>query len=137
MENSLETANTELSALQQEYEEQRNKYTTSLEEAEKRMKTELEATETAAKELQEQLEGKLAEQTHQKEASEKRVEQLDKRVLSLENECKAKDLELTTLRVQVTHSKESVERMQKEHDSIKAQLKAKEEQLVRAFFFRI
>ena len=132
METSLETANSKLTALQREYEEQKSQYTTSLEETEKRMTAELQATEAAAKELQQQLKEKLAEQTHQKEAAEKRVEKLDQRVLSMENECKAKELELTTLRVQVAHSKESVERMQRENESTKAQLKAKEEQLVRA-----
>ena len=130
MESSVETTNNQLATLQKKFEEQKTKYIVSLEEMEKRMTTELQTAEAAAKQVEQQLQEELKEQTTQKEESQNRVQNLTQKVSSLENECKTKELELTTLRVQVAHGKETVERMQREHDSTKAQLKAKEEQLV-------
>ena len=100
------------------------------------MNAKLQATEAEAKQVQERLQTQLTEQTKEKETAQHRVRDLTQKVSSLESECKTKELELTTLRVQVAHSKESVQRMQNEHDATKAQLKAKEEQLVRAQHFR-
>lgn len=115
---SLEAETRQLATLQKKFNEKKNKDLTSLQEQKKNWNVKLQATEAENKQVQEQLQTQLMEQTQKKETAQHRVR-------DLENDYKTKELELTTLRVQVARAKK---RMQHEHDVTKAQLKAKEDE---------